>query len=411
MNFPLFLSNRLRRTQGKSFTRTVSQIGVASIAVGLAVVIVAFAVLFGFKQTVQDKVFGLAAHLKVTKFTLNQSFEETPLQRRSPLAEGYRSIPSVRHLQGVAHKAGILKTKDDLQGAILKGVGPDFDWTGLRGDLIAGRLPQFSDSTDSKEVLLSRSTARKLKLGVGDGVVMYFLPGNGQRSAYPRARKLDVVGLYDSQLEEFNQLMIGDLRLVQKLNNWGPDTVGTYEIFVKNVRRLDAAATDVATLLSPDMDLYKVTDQYRPIFDWLLMLDRNATVFLVLILFVASFNMVSILLVMMMERTPMIGLLKALGSADGQIRRVFLYQGIAIVLRGLLWGNLLGLGLAFVQQRFRLIPLDPVNYYMDTVPITFDWLTVFLLNAATLGLVTLVLFIPTVIITRIRPSKAIVFNK
>lgn len=411
MNFPLFLSTRLRRTQGKSFSRTVSQIGVASVAVGLAVMIVAFAVLFGFKETVQDKVFGLAAHLKVTKFTLNQSFEETPLQRHSPLSDGYRAIPGVRHLQGVAHKAGILKTRDDLQGAILKGVGPDYDWENLRDDLIVGTLPTFGDSTDSKEVLLSRSTARKLRLGVGDGVVMYFLPGNGERSQYPRARKLTVTGIYDSQLEEFSQLMIGDLRLVQRLNNWGPDTVGTYEIFVQDVRRLDATAQDVAMRLSPDMDLYKVTDQFGPIFDWLAMLDRNATVFLVLILFVASFNMVSILLVMMMERTPMIGLLKALGSPNAQIRRVFLYQGVAIVLRGLFWGNLLGLGLAYVQQRFRLIPLDPTNYYMDTVPITFDWLTILLLNAATLGLVTLVLFIPTVIITRIRPSKAIVFNK
>jgi lipoprotein-releasing system permease protein len=411
MNFPLFLSRRLRRTQGKSFSRTVAQIGVASIAVGLAVMIVAFAVLFGFKETVQEKVFGLAAHLRVTKFTLNQSFEETPLQRRSPLADGYRRLPQVRHLQGVANKAGILKTRDDLQGAILKGVGADYDWSSLRNDLVAGTLPAFGDSAASTQVLLSRSTASKLELGVGDGVIMYFLPGANQRGEYPRARKLTVSGIYDSPLEEFSQLLIGDLRLVQRLNNWGPDTVGTYELYVRDVRRLDAAAEEVVTLLSPDMDLYKVTDQYRAVFDWLVMLDRNATVFLVLILFVASFNMVSILLVMMMERTPMIGLLKALGSPDGQIRRVFLYQGVAIVLRGLLWGNVIGLGLAFVQQRFRLMPLDPANYYMDTVPITFDWLTVVLLNAATLGLVTLVLFIPTIIISRIRPSKAIVFNK
>ncbi|MCY7352193.1 MAG: ABC transporter permease [Cytophagaceae bacterium] len=406
MNFPRFVSRRLRHNKTHSFSTTVARIGVVSIAVGLGVMLVAFAVLFGFKQAVQQKVFSLAAHLRVTKFTINRSFEETPLPLKSPLYANYKRLPAVQHLQAVAHKGGILKTKEDLLGALLKGVGPDYDWPGFRANLIAGRIPNFPDSTDSKEILISQRIADKLRLGPGDAVTMYFL------QQPPRARRLNVVGIYETGLEEFdNQLIIGDLRLVQKLNGWGSDTVGTYEIFVRDVAQLDDATNDVARLLTLDQDVEKVTDRYQPLFDWLTLLDRNIVIFLTLILAVCSFNMASILLVMMMERTPMIGLMKALGSTDWQIRQIFLYQGLALISRGMLWGNLLGLGFCWLQARFHLIPLNAQSYYMDTVPIAWNWPAIALLNAATLVLVSAVLLIPTLVITRIQPVKAIVFNK
>lgn len=406
MNFPRFVSRRLRRNKTHSFSTTVARIGVVSIAVGLGVMLVAFAVFFGFKQAVQQKVFSLAAHLRVTKFTVNRSFEETPLPLKSPLYAGYKRLPAVRHLQAVAHKGGILKTKDELLGALLKGVGPDYDWPDFQPNLVAGRIPTFPDSTDSKEILISQRIADKLSLKPGDAVTMYFL------QQPPRARRLNVVGIYETGLEEFdNQLIIGDLRLVQKLNGWGRDTVGTYEIFVDDVAQLDEATNDVARLLTLDQDVEKVTDRYQPLFDWLTLLDRNIVIFLTLILAVCSFNMASILLVMMMERTPMIGLMKALGSTDWQIRQIFLYQGMALISRGMLWGNLLGLGVCWLQARFQLIPLNPQNYYMNTVPIAWNWPAVLLLNGATLLLVSAVLLIPTLVITRIQPVKAIVFNK
>lgn len=412
MNFPRLVANRLRRTKTPSFTATVSRIGVGSIALGLAVALIAFAVLFGYKGAIQEKVFSLDAHLRVTRFTLNRSFEETPMPLRSPLYDGWRKLPEVRHLQAVAHKGGILKTKEELQGALLKGVGRDYDWNNLRPNLVAGRVPRFTDSTDSKEILMSRRLAQTLRVKVGDGVPMYFL------QQPPRVRKLTVVGLYETNLDaEFdNQLIIGDLRLVQKLNGWGPDTVGAYEVFVReafvrDVNDLKFAANAVSRLLQPDQNLELVTDRFPALFDWLTILDRNIVVFLGLILAVCSFNMVSILLVMMMERTPMIGLLKALGSTDWQIRLIFLNQGVALIGRGLLWGNLLGYGLCWLQSRFRLIPLDPAAYYVDTVPVAWNWPVALLLNAATLALVSAVLLIPTVVVTRIQPVKAIAFTK
>lgn len=407
MNFPRLVANRLRRTKTKSFTATVSRIGVGSIALGLAVALIAFAVLFGYKGAIQEKVFSLDAHLRVTQFTLNRSFEETPLPLHSPLYDHPERVPEIRHIQAVAHKGGILKTKEELQGALLKGVGKDYDWETFRPNLVEGRLPDFSDTTDSKEILMSRRLASLLKVKVGEGVPMYFL------QQPPRVRKLTVVGLYETNLDaEFDsQLILGDLRLVQKLNGWGPDTVGAYEIFVNDVGQIPTAANAVARLLTSEQNLETVTERFPALFDWLTILDRNIVVFLGLILAVCSFNMVSILLVMMMERTPMIGLLKALGSTDWQIRQVFLYQGVALIGQGLLLGNLLGYGLCWLQSRFHLIPLDPAAYYVSTVPIAWNWPVALLLNAATLLLVSAVLLIPTIVVTRIQPVKAIAFTK
>lgn len=408
MNFPRLVANRLRRTKTKSFTATVSRIGVGSIALGLAVGQIAFAVLFGYKGAIQEKVFSLDAHLRVTQFTLNRSFEETPLALHSPLYDHPERVPDVRHVQAVAHKGGILKTKEELQGALLKGVGKDYDWETFRPNLVEGRLPNFStDTSDSKEILMSRRLASLLKVKVGEGVPMYFL------QQPPRVRKLTVVGLYETNLDaEFDsQLILGDLRLVQRLNGWGPDTVGAYEIFVNDVGQIPAAANAVARLLTSEQNLETVTERFPALFDWLTILDRNIVVFLGLILAVCSFNMVSILLVMMMERTPMIGLLKALGSTDWQIRQIFLHQGIALIGQGLLLGNVLGYGLCWLQSRFHLIPLDPAAYYVSTVPIAWNWPVALLLNAATLALVSTVLIIPTVVVTRIQPVKAIAFTK
>lgn len=409
-SFPAFISNRLQKVRSGSFSSTVYRIGIGSIALGLVVMMVSFAVLRGFKHNVQQKLFTLAAHIRVTKFSMNQSYEETPLSTRTRLFESYKripgGIPGIAHLQGVAHKPGILKTQQDLQGVILKGVGPDFDWANFEQDLVAGKLLTPTDSGYAQQLLISQNIAQKLKLKVGDEVVLWFL------QQPPRPRKLKVQGIYLTGLEEFdNQLVIGDLSLIQRLNAWGKDTVGVYEIFVKDFEELDRSAEAVEAMLGPDMDIEKVTDRHRPLFDWLVLLDRNMLVFLVLIFFVCSFNMTSILLVMMMERTPMIGLLKALGSTNWQIRKIFVHLGVQMIVRGLVWGNVLGLGVCLLQKHFKLIPLDPANYFMDTVPIEFDWLAIVGLNVGTLLLVSAVLLIPTLVVTRIQPVKAIVFNK
>ena len=420
MNVPVFLARKVRHAPEGSFSATVTHIGIASIALGLTILIVAFAVLFGFKNTIQQKIFLFGAHLQVGKFTNNASYEETPLPLNTQLYRDSTRIPGVRHIQAVAMKAGILKTKDELAGVVLKGVGRDYDWNLLRGSIVAGTIPMVGADTGngSTQILLSQYMARQLRVKVGDGIPMYFLggpshggPSHGGPSS-PRARKMVVAGIYETGLEEVDKtIALGDIRLVQRLNNWGPDSVGSYEVFVNDFDNLTQTANNLFQVITPDMRLTRVTDRYRPLFDWMLLLDRNMVILLGLIAFVASFNMVSVLLVLMMERTPMVGLLKALGGPDSLIRRMFVFVGLNMVGWGLLIGNVVGLGICYLQYRFKLIPLDPKNYYMSYVPITWDWPTILALNGAAVGLIALILWVPTLIINRIQPVKAMVFKK
>lgn len=406
MRFSSYISNRIRHNEAGSFSATVSRIGVASIAICVAVGITSFAILFGFKKTIQDKIFLFGSHLKITSLTLGSIFEEGPIAKNTSFAKELSKMPQVSHWQAVAHKQGILKTPDELKGIIIKGVGADYDWTLFKKSLQKGRLIQLPDSGYSKEVIISRKIADQLVLNVGDDVLMYFVQNP------PLARKLSVVGIYETQMEEFdNNLIVGDLALIQRLNNWGPDTVGSYEIYLKDFSKIDQAAAELFDRMPNDMFLQKVTETLRPVFDWLLMLDRNTGIFLTLILFVASFNMISILLVMIMERTPLIGLLKTMGSPNDQIRRIFAHIGIQMVIKGMAIGNVLSLGLCWIQHRFGIVKLDPVNYFMDTVPVVFDWPTILLVNLLTLLFVGAVLFIPTYVITRIQPIRAMLFKK
>lgn len=411
MQFPSFIAKRIRNNEAGSFSATVSRIGVASIAIGVAVGIVSFAVLIGFKETIQKKVFLFGAHINITAFAMGNTYEESPMNIKNPVSDALKTMPEISHWQAVAKKSGILKTPDEIKGVILKGVGKDYDWSLIKSSLIDGRLIGSKDSSSikygySSEIMISRIIASQLKLKPGDDVIMYSLQDP------PRPRKLHVTGIYDTQMEEFdNNLIIGDLALVQRLNDWGPDSIGTYEIYLKDFSKLDEVSNKFKTILPPAVYLQKVTDSFRQLFDWLLLLDRNTGVFLSLILFVACFNMISILLVMIMERTPLIGLLKTLGSPNKQIRMVFLSVGLYMVRRGLLIGNIVGLGFCWIQYQFHLIPLDPVNYNMDTVPIIFDWATFLLINVITVVVSALILMIPTLIITRIQPIKALLFKK
>ena len=409
MNFPLFVARRIRQPQQATFSATVSRVGVASIALGVAVGIVAVAVLLGYKNTISQKIFLFGSHIQVNKISLNQSLEESALPLHTPAYDNWKNIPNVAHRQAVAHKPGILKTPDELQGVLLKGVGRDYDWAFLKQYLVAGKLIQFKDTAAySNDIVVSQQIATKLKLTIGQSVILYFVQDP------PRARKLRVAGIYQTHVEEFDsQLILGDIALVQRLNNWGADSVGAYEFFVSDFGQINATAAQISSRLAYDVRVQPITKNpsFGPLFDWLSLLDTNTIVLLTLVLFVACFNIVSVLLVMVMERSPMIGLLKTLGSPNPQIRRIFWYVGLRIAVRGLLVGNALGLGLCWLQQRLGLVPLDPVSYYMNTVPIQFDWLIIGLLNLGVLTLVGLILLIPTVIISRVNPVEALIFKK
>lgn len=311
----------------------------------------------------------------------------------------------VSHVQSYFHKAGLLQTKDEVLGVIMKGIGKDYDKTKLEGNLKEGTFINHNDTLPSREIIVSKKISTNLRLKVGDSVMMYFVQNP------PRFRKLVVTGIYETGLEEFDeQIIFGDIRLVRQLNNLGDTLVGGYEIFIKDFNNLENAYNEIYDKSDYFMQADRITEKYPQIFDWLELLDRNVFLFLIIILLVVMFNIVSSIFIMIMERTSMIGLLKALGASNAQVRNIFLYNGLIIIFKGLFYGNLIGLGVCFFQDYFHLFPLNPETYYMDFVPISLDWNEIFALNLLTFAVISLVLFLPVVLISYIRPVKSIKFN-
>ncbi|MBA4849934.1 ABC transporter permease [Emticicia sp. BO119] len=406
MNLSRFISKRIHKTKSESFTSTVIKVGVASITIGLVVMIISFAILVGYKKAIKDKLFSLSSHIQVSKITLNQSYEETPMPIKTNFYNNYLQNSQIRHVQAVGNKAGMLKSSEELAGIIIKGVGRDYDWPTFSKNLVEGKIINFADTTFSNEVIISKKIAIRLKIKLLDEVLIYFI------QTPPRVRKVKVIGIYETGLEEFDKnFILGDLSLVQKMNGWDDNTCGHYEIFLKNFGKLNEAAKDVTNEINQDMKVTKITEMFPAIFDWLNLLDKNILIVLGLILLVACFNMISVLLVMMMERTPMIGMLKALGSDNVQIRKIFVFNGLNIILKGILYGNLIGIGLGSIQYYFKVIPLDPENYYISYVPIEWDWLIIALLNIATILLILAVITIPTLVVSKMRVVEALKFKE
>ncbi len=407
MNLPRFIAQRIQqKTANNTFSSTVTKIGIASIAIGLAVMIISFCVLIGFKRTIRDKLFSLSAHIQVSKITLNQSFEETPMLIKTKFYQNYKKNLEIRHVQAVANKAGLLKSKTEHAGIVIKGIGRDYDWESFNKNLIEGRRIAFADTgAYASEIIISKKISNQLKIKLSDEVRIYFIQNP------VRIRKVKVVGIYDTGLEEFDKnFILGDLALIQKMNDWDKNTAGHYEVFLNNFDKLDTTAKRIFEDIDQDTQLVKVTEMFPAIFDWLALMDRNIFVIIALILVVASFNMISVLLVMMMERTPMIGLLKTLGSTNARIRQIFIYNGLIIIIKGIIYGNIIGIGFCFLQQHYKIIPLDSESYYMSYVPIAFDWTTIFTLNIVTILLVLAVITVPTFVVSRMKLVESLKFK-
>ncbi len=405
MNFPLFVSNKISKGAEDSFSSVINRIAVITVGLGLSVLILAFMVLFGFKKEIKDKIYSFSGHLIVNKYTLSTSFEETSIVINEELLSQLNDYPLTDRIQPFALKAGLLKTKEEVQGVILKGVDQQFDTAGFSKHLIAGRFPDFSGEKYSTEVALSKKIANYLKLKVGNEVNIFFV----QKPM--RVRKLQIAGIYETGLEEFDEkIIIGDLGLVRRINNW-PDTLaGGLEVFISDTDQLEKAESDLFNSVGINLYVDKVTDRFVQIFDWLNMLNINVVILLTIILFVAGTSIISIMIILIMERTQMIGLLKALGASNRVIQRVFVWKGIRLVARGLLWGNVIGLGLGLIQKYGKVIPLDAANYYMDHVPIVLDVTTILLLNFLILLIIGLTLFVPVSVISGVHPVRAIRFD-
>lgn len=405
MNLPYFIAKRISFKRTGGFTGTIHRIAVASIAIGLAIMIISFMILGGFQQVISEKVFSFTGHYQIHRFSLSNDFEESPISIQSDFYKDYSALGFIRHVQSYANKPGLLKGEDEVQGVIMKGVGPDFDSLAFQNAMVRGRFIQFSEEGASNEIVLSNKIANTLMLDVGDKVVMYFVQDP------PRFRNFDIVGIYETFLEDFDdKIILGDIQTIRNLNGWERDQVGGFEVFIQDPNKIDTYEDEIYQIVDYDLKMDKVTDRFIQIFDWLYLLNNNVYVFLGLILFVAMFNMVSILFILIMERTQMIGILKALGSKNSQIRRIFVWNGVRIIGRGLLVGNLVGLGFGFIQHHTQLIKLNAENYYMSYVPIHWDWGIILAMNLLILLATTAILFVPAMVISNIKPIKAIRFD-
>jgi len=405
VNIYYFISKRISKARKGSFSSIVVKVAIASIAVGLSVMIVSFAILEGFEYNIKRKIFSFDAHIQITKYDLNESYEEFPITKNSELYRTATSIAGIKHIQSFATKAGLFKTDEEVLGVVLKGVSKEFAVSDFNQNLKKGRFVQFPDSSPSQEIIISQRCANKLKLDVDSSINMFFIQNP------PRARKFKIVGIYETGMEEFdNVYVMGDIRNIQKLNAWPDSMVGGYEISLKDFNQLDKASDVIVTKMDYDMGLEKITDKYIQLFDWLSLLNRNVYLFLGLIVFVACFNIVSTLLVMIMERVNMIGMLKSMGARNGQIRNIFFYTGGFIIIRGFLWGNGVGLLFCFIQYFFKVIPLDASNYYIEYVPIFWNPLVIIALNLVLFTVLVVSVSIPTFVIARFRPIQSIKFN-
>jgi lipoprotein-releasing system permease protein len=452
LNLSYFISKRIRNAERGSFSSIIHKIAIGSIAVGLAASIVSFLVMLGFQQAVKDKIYRFSNHLLITKFTMNNAVEEQPFDYRIALYQQPEKFPFVTHVQEYSHKAGLIKTDDEVLGIVFKGVGKSFSVTRFEEAMVEGRFIQFNDTTYSREVIISRVIDNKVRARVGDDLVLHFFQNP------PRVRKLKVVGIYETNLSDYfdGKVLMGDIRMVQQLNGWEQHEAGGLEVaidlnyfrsfdllknemrsnsysltkeeagvdsvmvepgntsavfgFEKDKAALDEALVRIGESIDYDLNIETVRDKFVNVFEWLDLIKRQVKILLVVILIVISVNMISVILILVMERIPMVGILKSMGGSNKLVRTIFMYSGGSLVAKGLLLGNAIGLGLCWLQYQFKLFKLNPHDYYVSHVPIEWDWATVLIVNVLVFVTVVLVLWLPTRFITKISPVQAIRFD-
>jgi len=373
---------------------------------GLGVMILSLAVVRGFKQEIREKMRGFAGDVQIVKYDLNDSYENSPFDEDAKFEKQVLAKQVITHIMPYATKPGIIRAKDEIEGVVLKGVDKTYDWTFFKKIMVTGKVIDFTDSVEAqKQIMVSQQTADRLKLKVGDNLLMYFV------QEPLRKRPFKICGIYSSGVEEVDKTyVVGALTLIRRLNDWSPNQVGGYELRVADFDQLNTAASYLDDILPTKLKAYTILQTYPTIFEWLKLLDTNTVVMLVLMLAVAVINMISALLIMILERTSMIGMFKAMGATNWSLQKVFLYNAFYLVGIGLILGNLLGFGLGWFQSVTHLFKLDPASYYMSFVPIQFNWLDDVLLNLGTLVICFLVLIIPSTLVTKITPVKAIRFK-
>lgn len=406
LNFEYFISLRLRSGKGPSFSKPIIKVSIAGIALGLAVMLISVAILQGFQKQVKEKVSGFGAHIQITGFDSNNSYEPSPISILEIDKDALYKIEGVKQIQSFGLKAGIIKTKDEIQGVVFKGVDENYDWTFFKDKLTLGELPVIDHKGASNDVLISRNVARMLNLKTGDDLRMYFISENSTRG-----RKFKISGIYDTGLSEFDETYVfGDIGQIRRLNDWDSLTVSGVEIFIEPFKDLDRIADAVYQKTGYHLNTQTIRQLHPQIFDWIELQDVNVIIILILMSLVSGITMISTLLILILERTRDIGILKALGSSNASIRKIFIYASIHITGFGLLWGNLFALGLLWLQSATGFVPLPEESYFISYVPVYIGAMEVLLINLATLLVCTLMMLIPSLVVKYISPVSALRYD-
>ena len=401
VNFERFIALKTLKPEG--LARPIARVAVISIALGLSVMIIAVAIVTGFQKQIREKVVGFGGHIQITEYNTNSSYEYPPVDRNPAFMPKLKALPGIKHIQVFGIKAGIISTGKQIQGVVMKGIDRDFDTAFFAQRLIKGRMPILKDTATSQDILVSRTLSMLLGLKVGGPLRVFFI-----NSGEVRARRFNICGIYETELAEFDKIyIIGDIRHIQKLNGWKPDQIAGFEILVSDFNNIDEMGHKVFNLVSYNLNARTIKQLYPQIFDWLELMDMNVLIIIILMVIVAVITMISTLLILILEQTTLIGLLKAMGAPNWSIRRIFLMKAAWLTLKGMLWGNVIALTICILQLKLHFLTLPQETYYMAFVPINLNPMHVLLINAGTLLICTVMLVVPSYIIAQIQPVKAI----
>lgn len=394
--------------RARTFSRLIIRIATVAVALSVTVMILTTSLISGFQREISEKVYGFWGHIQISKYSWTQSFENAPLSIDQPFYPALAGEEGIRHMQAFATKPAIIKTDEYFEGVILKGVSHDFDWRFIEQHLVAGGTFRLPADSMSFEIVLSQTTADRLRLKVGDKAVTHFIDPQTRST---RVRIMNVIGIYNTGLAEYDRLFaLVDLRQIRRLNGWDSTQVGGFEVFIDDPQRLDELTSMVYSRVGSDLNAQSIRELQPSIFDWLDLQTTNEYLVLVIMAIVAAINMITALLILILERTPMIGTLKALGARNWSIRKIFLLKAAFIIGFGLLLGNVFGLGLGFIQDRFSIITLPEETYYVSVAPVSFNWLAIILLNAGAIIVCLASLIGPSYLVSRISPVKALRFD-
>jgi lipoprotein-releasing system permease protein len=410
LNLAFDIARRIAFNRQKSFSRFIIRLSVAATALSVMAMIITLAFVNGFQQTVSEKVFSFWGHVRIQHFEPSRSLvaEETAMTENASIEKWLRSQPIVQKVQSFATKSAVLQKNKEIDNVLLKGVEKDYDSSRLKPYLLQGRWLHFEDSSYSKEIIVSAPLATELKIDLNDTITVYFISSGDGAKTY---RKLKVVGIYKTGIEEYDKLFVlGDLALIRRVNNWEPDQTGGYEIFLKDYKAMDSTSTRFADALPYEWNSRSIREIYPNIFDWLKIQDVNRDVIFIVMAVVAIINLVTCLLILILERTRMIGILKALGASNGLIQKIFLYHATVITLLGIGIGLAAGIAICFLQSTYGFIRLDEASYYVSVAPVKIIWWQVIAVCLVTAAVCYLALIIPTLLVRKINPVKAIQFR-